>query len=75
MLDALVPALDVLEDGDADLDAVADAVEAGAEAARNLEPAGGRARILRDLAKGHRDAGAVLVACALGAALQSVPVR
>lgn len=73
MLDALVPALQVLEDGGADLGAVADALETGAEATRNLEPAVGRARILKDRAKGHPDAGAVLVACALGAALRAVP--
>lgn len=71
MLDALVPALLVLQASPADLEGAALAADQGIEATRTMEAKFGRARFLAGNAVGEPDPGAVMVGHALAAALRS----
>lgn len=69
MLDALVPALDVLRADPRDVIGAANAAQTGIEATRTMEAKFGRARFLAGNAVGEPDPGAVMVGLALEAAL------
>jgi len=71
MLDALVPALLVLQTSPSDRAGAAEAAEQGIEETRTMEAKLGRARFLAGNAAGEPDPGAVMVGNALAAALRS----
>ena len=71
MLDALVPALLVLQATPSNLQGAAEAAERGIEATRTMEAKFGRARFLAGNAVGEPDPGAAMVGNALAAALRS----
>lgn len=70
MLDALLPAVEVLDRGEP-LANAASAADAGARATAAMAPTVGRAAWLADRAKDHEDAGARLVALAFAAGARS----
>src|SRR5262249_21342296 len=67
MLDALLPAVEVLERGGS-LNEAAAAADAGASATKAMTPTVRRAAWLADRARDHEDAGACLIAWAFAAA-------
>ncbi len=69
MLDALFPALEVLDADPSNLSAAAAAAERGIEETKTMQAKFGRARFLAKNAAGEPDPGAVMVGKALAAAL------